>query len=256
MKIILDTDTLTDNVTAVVASSENANFPATNLQDDFTTNLFKATGTSVKLTFSVSKGQAIEILNTNATSATVTVGTGGDYELESGWSLESGYSLEDDESATVVYSLPGSNGRLWADYTYRSTPHIVTVALSGSSVITAGIARAGVVQSFNNPKRKNKEGSDDLSIERELNNGAFYYRKRNVVREFSALQILESRANAWIFKHSIFDAVGPEPLAIKLIDNSNITDDEFVLFAKRTSVELEHINNERTLIHFGLKETV
>ena len=40
-------------------------------------------------------------------------------------------------------------------------------------------------------------------------------------------------ANAWKLKHRIFDAVGPQPLAIRLVDGDIISDDEFVIFAKR-----------------------
>lgn len=261
MKIIFDPDTLTDNVTACTASTEDAAFPDENLRDDFTTNLWKgASGTTATITLEVSKGSAVALINTNAISATVSATSGEVFAFETDWSAETDWSLVDDEvvASTVIYDLPGSHGRLWAEYSAFTSPHIVTISLTASgSVVTAGIVRAGDVIEFNDPAPLNREASMDFSIEKELNNGADYYRKRNVVRSFSNLSMLETRVNAWIFKHDIFDAIGPQPLAIKLFQNSTLTDWQFVLFAKRTDPpELEHISVNHSRIFFGLREVV
>lgn len=265
MKIIIDTDlakvpgaTTVDNITSITASSEDPSFLAMNLQNDFTTDLWKAaSGTAASLTVAVSKGSAVELLNTNATSIAVTVGTGGEYELESGYELETGYELEDTEPVTTVYNLPGSGGRLWADYPEFAGPHIVKLALVAASIPSAGILRAGNVEEFNDPAYGINEGSNDYSIEKELNNGADYFRKRNVVRSFSGISIFETRANCFKLKHDIFDAVGPKPLAIRLVHNK-ITDDEFVLFAKRVDspqIDFSYgASNAR--INLNLKEVV
>jgi hypothetical protein len=232
MKIIYDLDTLTDNVTSVSASTEDAGFPAVNLLDDYTTNLWKATTTWARISVAVSRGSAVALLNTNATSATVGVG-GGYWDDESGYSLELGYFNEYGATAAVVYSLSGVAGRLWADYPEILTPHIITIELQGIANLTAGIVRAGMVNEFKDPAYGGSESSQDFSIERELNNGAEYRKTRNVVRSFSGMTLLETRANAFILKHSIFDRVGPRPLAIRLMSHI-ITDSDFILFAKRT----------------------
>ena len=247
------------NVTSTTADSSDANFPVANLRDNFTTSLWRAaSGTTATITLQVSKGSAVELMNTNATSATVTVGSGETYTDETDFSAETGYSYADDAvSMETVYSLPGTAGRLWADYVEFTGAHVVKIALTAASAPSAGIVRAGKVEEFRNPAYDNTEGSIDYSIEKELNNGADYFRKRNVVRTLDNLSMQETRANAWKFKHNIFDAVGPQPLAIRLIDNENITDDEFVLFAKRTSPpQLQHITNTHTRISFGLREVI
>lgn len=256
MKIIIDTDLLSDNITSIVASSEDADFPVENLQDDFTTNLWKATAVSATLTIAVSKGSAIELLNTNAVSVSAVIGTGGDYELEAGYELETGYELEMSESTTIVSVLPGSHGRLWIDYPVYTVPHIIKLTLTANGEnVSAGICRAGNVESFNDPLYGLKESSDDYSIEKDLNNGASYFRKRNVVRTFSGLELIETRANAFLFKMSIFDAVGPKPLAIRLTDL--VTDDKFILFAKRTSPpQLTHNLPNYTNVSFELREVI
>lgn len=259
MKIIIDTDLLTDNITSLAASLEDDDFLVGNLRDNFTTNLWKAaTGTTATLTLQVSKGSSVELLNTNAISAIITAGSGEAYTLETGYSLETGYLLVDDEVAVIVaHSLPGNAGRLWADYSLFAGPHVVKIDLTALAPVSAGIVRAGNVEEFKDPEPSNSEGSTDYSIEKEMNNGADYFRKRNVVRTYDALQMIETRVNAWKFKHLIFDAVGPQPLAIRLIQNVNIDDDEFVLFAKRIDPpSVEHLSKIYSRITFNLREVI
>jgi hypothetical protein len=260
MKIIIDTTLGTDNVTSITADSADANFPAANLQNDWTTDVWQAVAgiTTATLTLNVSKGCAVEILNTNATSATVLVGTGGTYALESGFSLEAGYSLQADGSfVTTVYNLPGAAGRIWADYGLYTGPHIVTVTLTASSTVNAGIARAGNVEAFNDPMWGIVEASKDYSIEKELNNGSDYFRKRGIVRTFDSISIIDTRANAYHFKHDIWDMVGPKPLAVRLAANA-ITDKEWVLFCKRIDAPkiTYDVGPINARITFNLKEVI
>jgi hypothetical protein len=266
MKIIIDTDlakvpgaTVVDNVTSCVASSADANFPDENLRDDFTTNLWKAaSGTTATITLQVSRGSAVMLMNTNATSVVIEAGSGESYANESGFAHEAGYVNADDEVAVIAsYSLPGSGGRLWADYAEFTVPHIVTIALTAAAVPYAGIVRAGHVEEFRDPGRENSEGSIDYSVEKELNNGANYFRKRNVIRTYDNLSLFETRANAWKFKHAIFDAVGPKPLAMRIVQNASITDWEFVAFAKRSAPpQIDHLNAVYSRINFSLQEVI
>jgi hypothetical protein len=243
MKIIIDTALKKDNVTSITASSADTNFPAANLQDDFTTNIWRAAAggtTGITLTIVVAKGSAIELLNTNAISASMTVDPGG--------------------GAVAVpitsYKLSGEAGRLWAEYGPYTGSHTIVLTLSAASEVSAGILRAGNVETFIDPQYNSQEDSKDYSIELELNDGSNYFRKRNVVRQFSSLAMIELRANAFKFKHDIFDAVGPQPLAMRLADKK-ITDAEFVLFAKRINApKLTHLSPIYTKIDFDLKEVV
>ena len=263
MKVIIDTDSTTapyDNVTTCVASSEDASFPDENLRDDFTTNVWRAAAgvLTATITLQVSKGSAVMLMNTNATSVVVEAGSGESYANESGWVYESGYVNADDEVATIsVYSLPGEGGRLWADYSLFLVPHLVTITLVAAAAVYAGIVRAGNVEEFQDPSLNNSESSIDYSIEKELNNGANYFRKRNVIRQYDNISIAETRANCWKLKHDIFDAVGPQPLAIRIIQNALFTDWEFVAFAKRAnSPQIDHINNTHSRVTFSLQEVI
>jgi hypothetical protein len=268
MKIIIDTDlaavdgaAYVDNITAIAASSEDAAFPASSLRNDHTTDIWRAVAgvTTAVLTAQVSKGSAVMVVNTNATSITVEAGTGASVTLETGWTLEDDWSMEDDAKfATLAYNLPGAGGRMWADYERIATAHIVRVTLIAAETVYAGIMRAGEVESFKNPAPGNNEGSADHSIVRRLNNGARYTRKRNVVRSFDGLSMVETRANCWKFKHGIWDAVGPKPLAVRL--NDILLDDEFVVFActpEGSPVQIAHdAGNEKSRVNFSLEEVV
>jgi hypothetical protein len=259
MKILIDTDLLTDNVTSYTASSSDASYPVANLRDNYPGNVWKAaSGTEATIKLVVSKGSAVAMFNLNATAVAISYGAGEGYVNESGYANESGYTYLTDTAATVEASdLSGANGKLWAEYTAQTVPHIVTIILTAAAAPSAGILRAGNVEEFYNPGRDGmSEGSVDYSIQATMPNGANYFRKRDVVRTHTGLSMIETRANAFIFKHDIFDAVGPMPVAVRLAADS-ITDDEFVVFAKRTNpVTIEHITSTLTRINFELQEVI
>ena len=260
MKILIDTDLLTDDVTAYTASSSDASYPAANMRDNYPGNVWKAaSGTSATIRLVVSKGSTVAMFNTNATVVTVATTKGDTYYVnESGYANESGnvYQLAI-TTAVSVSDLSGANGKLWAEYTEQTVPHIVTIVLTAGAAPSIGVLRAGNVEEFENPGRDGMgEGSVDYSIEATMPNGANYFRKRDVVRTHSGLSMIETRANAFIFKHDIFDAVGPMPLAVRLAADS-ITDDELIVFAKRANpVTIEHITSTLTRINFELQEVI
>lgn len=261
MKILIDTDSTAapyDDVTAYTASSSDADYPAANMRDNYPGNVWKAaSGTSAIISLVVSKGSAIALFNTNATAVTIYYGAGEWYEDESGYAPETGYTYLSDPEATVDASdLSGANGKLWAEYTEQTLPHVVTIVLTAGAAPSVGVIRAGNVEEFRNPGYAMTEGSDDYSIVATMPNGANYFRKRDVARTHSGLSMIETRANAFIFKHDIFDAVGPMPMAIRLAADS-ITDDELIVFARRTSpVSIEHITSDLTRINFALQEVI
>jgi hypothetical protein len=262
MKIIFDKDSTStpyDNVQSFSVDSEDANFPKENLRDDFTTNVWRAAAATAIITAYVGKGSAVEVLNTNATSATVTAISGEEYVFEPDWAFETDWAFAStvEVSATVVYSLPGSGGRLWADYAEFAAAHVVTIELTAAENVYAGILRAGYVETFPDPALGMQEASIDFSVEKELNIGANYYRKRNVVRQFSGLSLIDTRANIWALKHEIFDAVGPQPLAIRIISSPLGTDWEFVAYAKcLENPQMEHITHDYSRLSFTLQEVI
>jgi hypothetical protein len=265
MKFIFDSTLGSDNVYSVAASNSDPSYPASNMRDDFPTNLWRSPSgyTSACVWAYCTTGCALELLNTNATSITMTIGTGGTYQIGTAtgysMSMENGYIFETTNTTITssVSNLPGTNGRFWADFPQQNQSFIIRIELTASSAVYAGILRAGNIFQINDPAPGHSESSKDYSIEMELNNGANYYVKRNVVRTFSNLNVIDSRSDAWTIKINCFDALGPKPVAIKMFDSANITDDEFVIFAKRVNpIQLTHISKNWTGITFDLKEVV
>ena len=262
MKIIIDPTLTTapyDNVTSCVASTEDADFPDENMRDNFTKNVWKATGSTATIQVQCNKGSSVCIINTNATSVVIKAGSGDSYTPESGFAYEAGFVDADDEVATIVVSdLSGEHGLAWADYSEFTLPHLLTIELeTDGDPVEVGVLRAGNVEEFADPAYNHSESSIDFSIEKELNNGADYFKKRNVVRVFDNLEMIETRVNAWKFKHDIFDYIGPQPVVIRMVQNDNITDDEFVAYVKRSEPpRLQHLTISHTRINYSLKEAI
>jgi hypothetical protein len=237
MKIIYDTATYSsNNITSVSATNTDGSFPASNLLNDYTNYVWKATTNTSVITADVSAGCAVALFNTNATSITLT-----------------GHS---DEHFIEGLNY-GPTGRYWGEYTQNNSAHqvVLTLSTSKSSILYAGILRAGNVSSYRDPAPGHTESSVDTSIEIESDNGVDYFRRRYVVRTFSNLNVIETRANAWLAKMVVFDSLGPKPVAIKLF--SSPIDANFVIFARRASpVQLTHIAPAWTGITFDLKEVV
>jgi hypothetical protein len=240
MKVIFDTALQSDNVTNISASSTYSGYPVSNMQDDYTTSLWRGgAGGSGTLTVTISKGSSLAFINTNATSIGVTVSSGGGYTTKS--------------------NLTGVNGWFWLDYTYSGSSHTVTLSLTcdAAQYPCGGVLRAGSVITFNDPAPGITESSRDYSVEVPMSSGSVYSLKRSTVRSFSNLQITETKTNAFIFKYDIFDMIGPKPLAIRLVQNTNVTDAEMIIFAKRTSSpNLTFIKPTLVQINFDLEEVV
>ena len=213
-----------DKISAVVADAENANFPIANIQDDHPKNLYKHTGTTAIITATVSSGAAaLALFNTNATAATVVIALGMDIDLEDGLTLESGLTVETDESVSTLYDLSGSTGRLWGTYTQIDVVHYAEITLTGTAIIEAGKLTIGALNTFTDPLPGVKESPVDYSIKKQLNSGAWYFRKRDVVRDFK-LRVPVQRNNSWSsdfydLVYNIYEQIGPQPIAWHLVSD-------------------------------------
>lgn len=127
------------------------------------------------------------------------------------------------ETATRTYD------RFYQEYTAQVAAHTATIKLTAATgeTVEAGIVRAGVLVDLPNPKYGLTESREDYSIKSQLNNGAWYIRKRDIIRTFSGSFFL---ARATHFKNltDIYDANGPEPLSMLLIEDD--TDLEWAFF--------------------------
>ena len=236
-----------DNITSITASAENANFPAVNLLDDHPKKVFKGTSKTATLTCVVIGGGALAVFATNALSVRLTLSVGQTIEwyfvqthpLSSTgvrWEPGSGISWDTggDSTTTEIAYLPGSiDGAAWFDFeeerTGTFTAEVRLVAKAGE-IIQAGVVKCGTLRTFNDPKYGIQEGLEDYSIVKELNNGATYIRKRDVVSTFDFTIVPERDPDFYIFMRTVAKALGPAPVAWRISTNS--TDEEWIVFAR------------------------
>lgn len=275
-----------DNISSILASAENANYPATNVQDKHPKKIWKSTGQTATLTLYVSSGAAVAVFATNAESVSVTIreGVGLDWgesqdfaiaaedgseintesgspimmEPEIDWTGQIDWQMP--ESVSADYDLSGSNvGSMWADYGPKSGAHAIDLDFTApaDSVVEAGIVRAGTVKEYKDPKYGIREGLVDYSIVRELNNGAFYTRKRDIVRTFSFSVLEDRKDDTYEFLHLLAQLVGPDPVAWRLVYNSNEREWEWVVFCRFDGApQADHIAADLSSLSVNLIEVI
>jgi hypothetical protein len=229
-----------DNVLTVSADASDANFPVTNLQTDYVGEVWKGTSHIGTLTVGVSAGGGVALFGTNALSVSVAVSQYGEaveWDAAIAWDSAAQW-CQADESPTVVYDLSASSvGAMWAEYTERTGGHVLTLVLTADvgETIEAGVVQAGTVNTFVDPMYGITEGFQDYSIVRQTNSGAFYTKKRSIARTFD-FTIQPVRDNDFYdFMHRVFWLLGPKPAAWRIVQNDNVYDWEWVIYAAMLS---------------------
>ena len=146
--------------------------------------------------------------------------------------------------------------RFWMDYAYLNYAATATIKLTPESgeTVYGGTLKAGQIYEFNNPSYQLREGRKDYSIRKELNNGAFYTRKRNIVRTFSG-KLLVTRDVEFYQFIDIYDQFGPDPAAFLICDD--IDDLEWSVYAvMETPLTGDHSYPTNSVIRFQLLEVV
>ena len=243
-----------DNVTAVLADEANANYPDDNISNDHPKKVWKATSEDAKITLTVSEGSnCVGIFNTNGTTITVTVKNAAEDTI-----LVAAQEF-DLSGIDTYYKLITDSGSawtsLWIDYDYQAVEHKVIIDFErGSGIIEAGVIRAGRANNFKNPKYGIKEGRKDYSIIKELNNGAFYIRKRDIVKTFGGSIFVERDREFYEFMTDIVTANGASPLAWKVTDQS---EHDWTVFARFSGMPNGvHKTKNYGEINFNLLEVV
>lgn len=216
--------------------SENSEYPAVNVLDDHIKRRWMATDAAATLRVTAYAGaDTVSLFGCNATAVTMQTSTGlnGAWATGSAWATAATWFDGDIASVPVAYELSDSGvGSLWAEYTAIAIPHIVTLSMvnSAGSPIYVGVARVGQSAEFPDPLLEPIEGLIDYSIVRELNNGAIYVKKRDIVRTFS-FSVLMDRESEFYPLMNIIKASGPQPLAWALLGGT-VSEWDFVVYAR------------------------
>ena len=206
-----------ESQSSVAATSENSEYPASNLLDSKTRKVWKATAAPATITLTTTGNDDCVMLdNIDADSAVVTV--------------------KDSLGATVgsptTYYL-GSGGsrvytRLWHEFTAQVAGHNIEIALAKSSgIISAGVIRSGTMfDLLKNPVEPNID-RDDQNIIKDLSNGApdihYRYSPRTYAPSFTCVSAAKIEALM-----AIYDANGALPLAMLIADGGD--DQEHCIF--------------------------
>jgi hypothetical protein len=204
-----------ERLSSVVADTEDGSFPATYLTNDKPKRYYKSAGSNIAvITATVAAySDQMALFNTNAEGADV------DVKL-------SGVSQE---TFSIDLTSPHSHPRFWQTYTEQTAIHTIEITLTApvGEAVYGGVLKVAKGVDIANPSYGIGESRRDFSIIKELNNGAYYIRKKDPVRTFS-IQFLEDRATDFYSFTTVADYYGPKPLAILMAED--IDDLEWSIF--------------------------
>ncbi len=244
-----------DKVSGVTAASQAANYPDDNLLDNHPKKIWQGDG--------VAESQ-------------VTVGVYGGANAVgfAGLGVVSiGLTVKDSNTSTVIskvsYDLKGIDTyfkfftdtftaytSFWIDYEYQDDFHYLVFDMienSGNTVV-AGVVRAGPSRGFYEPNFDLVEGMKDYSIVKELNNGAFYIRKRDVVKTFSGSVELERDGDFYVFMRDVIFKEGSNPLFWRITDYTN---NDWAVFARAEQMPSgAHNSRDFSVVNFSFIEVI
>jgi hypothetical protein len=204
-----------EKLSSVTADTEDGSFPATYLENNKPKRYYKSGGSNAcVLTATIAaNSDQISLFNTNAESAELDVKVGGISQ----------------ETFSIDLTSPHSHDRFWQSYTLQAVIHTIEITLTApvGEVVYGGVLKAGTGVVFINPKYGLGESRRDFSMIKELNNGAYYIRKKDSVRTFS-VSFEEDRATDFYNFSQVADYYGPTPFAILVVEN--IDDLEWAIF--------------------------
>ena len=265
-----------DKISLTEASTENGSFPATNLDDNHPKKVWKSTGASATeiITLTVASGAGAAALHAIQGATTVTVvisdGVGMDFGSVGGTAvLDKGSvasvdvvdlpTTTSDPQTDIFDTDPDSVGALWVEYdSVRNNIHRVDITLTAATagVIQAGVVRAGVINKFVDPLQEGmRAGLRSYSIVEELNNGAKYISKKDIVRTFSFTLFENRDTDFYAFMRTVIQRLGEVPTSWRIY--SGAEDWQFVVFAMVDGMPTgTHVSPDDSLIQVNLLEVI
>jgi len=257
-----------DNVNSISVDKQNANYPIANVQNDYIKKAYKSTNNACIISAGVSGGSAVALFGMNATSATVKTRSG---QVGIAWEdtviewhdgavagADIDWATETLTTETVKFdTLSTGQAALWCDFTDPGTAFALEITLSGvaGTALTVGVLRSGTVIDLADPRYGIQEGLHDYSVQTELNNGAWYYLKRDIVRTFSFALFEDRASDFYSLMHSVALLRGRQPLAWRL--SENVTDWQWIVYATMQAMPSgTHDHKDFSNINVALKEVV
>lgn len=280
-----------NKIVDISAASEDASFLIANVLDEHPKKVWKAasgTHTTI-LTIDVSEEISdIAIFGTNATAATVKLSdpneiSWGDSDLWGGDGTETtllvdgsnqivdGTSDLVDGTATGVQDVwantqittppvtkyqRSNSEALWlqlGETVYRQSEIELSLASAKNTTLYAGVIHIDLAETYGgrNPKYGARQAPVDTSVSRELSNGSFYYKKRDVYRVFDVdVTMLRSDASDLI---KFFEDYGQAPTAWRLTD---LDSQDWVVYGRMQEPSESHDTPTRNNVNFRIAEVL
>lgn len=215
MKIVLE-----NRITSVTASSEAANYPATELLNDSPKRIWKADGADTATITATGSGtiNTIALFNTNAEAVTITIADPNYFAWRNlTWRNLSWRNVQVPVESELV-SQAGTTA-LWATIDNITAPIEITIELSGATGATmqAGVLVAGEAVDLGHLLYGIQEGVADFSIAEQLMNGAHYYKSRDRVRTFTVSALPDRETLFYTFMADFARTYGLAPKAMHLV---------------------------------------
>lgn len=251
-----------NQISAITASFEDANFPVENLLDDKPKRIWKAGGgiSGASLSVEISGASSdLAIFGTNAVQATFSVYDPneiewGDATDEFGYSADS-WANQDFAAVSGTVMRRENTGALWIDFNATlPRPAVADIHLlaDGGTELYAGVVVAGLASTYGGANVRYGVGESriDHSIVAELANGARYYKKRDISRVFSATALMLTTQYHLLV--DTFDTYGAIPAAWRLIDGSNT---EWLIYGY-PAISASHDYLDRSIVSIQITEVV
>jgi len=230
-----------DKISSLAASTENANYPASNCTNNFQLKVWKATSATATLTIDVAAdGDAVAIFNTNADDITI-------YIQDSG-----GGAIEDYSKTLSSYAVRN----FWQDYSTQATAHKVVIDFTApdGEIVEVGVVHVGDTESFFvDPDFGISESLLDFSVIKTLNNGAVDIDPKRTLRVFDGRLLVTRDTGFYQILVDYIDATGDTIKAF------SITDEDYVYWTVlgwfRTPPRGSHDYYTKSFIDFQIEES-
>ncbi len=197
----------------IEADLADPNYPPSNVLDEHPKRVSKVAWTEAEYTVTVAGGSAaILIANTNANVVSAKL-----IDINGLTIYEHTRNLSGIDTYQKLILDDGLHvSQAGFVYPYQIDEHTIKLRFSTGNEavhVQVGIIQAGrLTYTGRDSSMGLAEGLKEYSIERELSNGAFYYKKRDIVRTFTGNIYLQREPDFYAFMHSIFRQKGKTPL--------------------------------------------
>jgi hypothetical protein len=259
MKVIVN-----ETISAVTASSEDAEYPVSNVLNRHPKKAWKAAPTvnSAFLNVSISGGITdLGIVGTNAKTVRaaapevlpMTWANGDDemsFENPSGAIIWEGSEM----IITALKLVDADTGDMWIELDQMADEEEFTLLLEADEgeTLTVGVVSGGHALVLPDPDYGITEGLIDHSIEKETANGGYYYRKRNIVRKYGLKIDADRNTEAIDLMRKIGMALGQKSLMWRL---TNLNHSQWVVYG-RVKVSQTHNTWQKNNVKIELTEAV